>query len=187
MENSRTPEHIEKELQELIIKHNLSGKLSINKVKTWIYEHSEEDPNKSLEDFVYKFQSYFKSIKNQTEIKRINRVFIDAWNTFPHKVLGDLSPNQRLSLNGGENFGDVELTEIMIPPEMTTLLNIKAKIMGLSIREYILFVLTKHVEESITSSITILEKIFKENVKREVLLPAPNMVKRKISKRKDRK
>jgi hypothetical protein len=186
MDNSRTPEHIEKELQELIIKHNLSGKLSINKVKTWIYEHSEEDPNKSLEDFVYKFQSYFKNIKNQTEIRKINRVFIDAWNTFPHKVLGDLSPNQRLSLQGRDNIGDVELTEIMIPPEMTTLLSIKAKIMGLSIREYILFVLTKHVEESITSSISILEKIFKENVQKEILLPAP-VVKRKISKRKDRK
>jgi len=187
MENFRSPEHIEKELQELIIKHNLSGKLSINKVKTWIYEHDEEDPHKSLEDFVYKFQSYFKSIKNQTEIKRINRVFIDAWNTFPHKVLGDLSPNQRLSLQGKDNMSDIELTEIMIPPEMTTLLNIKAKIMGLSIREYILFVLTKHVEESITSSISILEKIFKENISREILLPAPSIVKRKVTKRKSRK
>lgn len=187
MESFRTPEHIEKELQELITKHNLSGKLSINKVKTWIYEHTEEDPNKSLEDFVYKFQSYFKSIKNQHEIKRINRVFIDAWNTFPHKVLGDLSPNQRLSLQGKDSMSDIELTEIMIPPEMTTLLNIKAKIMGLSIREYILFVLTKHVEESITSSISILEKIFRENVSREILLPAPNLVKRKVTKRKSRK
>ncbi len=187
MENFRSPEHIEKELQQLIIKHNLSGKLSINKVKTWIYEHDEEDPNKSLEDFVLKFQSYFKSIKNQTEIKRINRVFIDAWNTFPHKVLGDLSPNQRLALLGGENMNDVELTEIMIPPEMTTLLNIKAKIIGLTIREYILFVLTKHVEESITSSITVLEKIFKNNVSREILLPEPEVAKSKVTKRKSRK
>jgi len=88
------PKSVEENLERLLEKYKLSGKLSVEVIKDWAWN----DLRKSAMDASHRFQkkifSYFKNIKDIDELNEILQVFNDAWNYFPHFSLGGKSPNQ---------------------------------------------------------------------------------------------
>ena len=87
----KTAESIGKSLQHLIDKHNLSGKLTVSQIKAWVYnEEGEAAFRKFNENYLY----FFSDVSDINEINAIIQMFSDAWNYFPHKILGGKSPVQ---------------------------------------------------------------------------------------------
>lgn len=159
--NSRKTEQIERELRDLIVKYRLQDKISLNKIREWVYEATDNDPSQAFKLFMAKFEKLFSKVKNEIEFKKIASTFIDAWNHFPHKDLGDLSPRQKIEMqNNNQTDMNFDFTEIVIPFEMTAILSLKSKMLGITLREYMLFILAKHIEDSFKDGKGLMELLF---------------------------
>lgn len=86
-----TPKSVEKDLQNLIDKYNLSEKLTLDKIKTLIYN---EEGDRAYHDYIESCIYFFSNVSDTNEIDEILQVFVNAWNSFPHKSLGGKSPYQ---------------------------------------------------------------------------------------------
>lgn len=84
---------VENRLKELISQNNLGEVLTMDMIKDWIWR---EEGEKSFGEFTKKVTSYFKNIKDINELNIMMQVFSDAWNYFPHRMLGGLSPAQKM-------------------------------------------------------------------------------------------
>ena len=84
---------MEDKLKELISKNNLGEILTLDMIKDLIWR---EDGDKAFSEFTKKVISYFKNIKGINELNNIMQAFSDAWNYFPHKSLGGLSPTEKI-------------------------------------------------------------------------------------------
>lgn len=87
----KTQKQVEKELKEFIERFLPAGKLSAEVVREWVYEESGT-PLEASHKFQDKFFEYFR--KTRADINEVLQIATDAWNYFPHKILGDRSPHQ---------------------------------------------------------------------------------------------
>jgi len=83
----KTP--VEKKIEELINQLNLQDEISLKELKEIIL--NEKDGNKEFNYLISMFVSRVPDINRANEIAQI---VSDAWNTFPHKSLGGLSPQE---------------------------------------------------------------------------------------------
>ncbi|MBU4331805.1 hypothetical protein KKD19_04025 [Patescibacteria group bacterium] len=85
---------VEKNLQKLLNDYKLSNKLTVAKIKSWIFNDDGEGAMDASNRFQKKWIQYFKDIQNIDELNKIMQVFVDAWNYFPHKSLNNKSPQE---------------------------------------------------------------------------------------------
>jgi hypothetical protein len=78
---------IEQELQELLIK--TGSDFTVNHIKEIIYNEEGQD---DLTDVI----SMFDTGQGAAELDTILEIINDAWNYFPHKIIGGLSPAEQL-------------------------------------------------------------------------------------------
>lgn len=82
-------DNLEKKIEELIKELNLEGEITLEGVKDIIL--NEKDGSKEFNHLVSVFVSKIPDINRANEVAQ---VVSDAWNTFPHKSLGSLSPQE---------------------------------------------------------------------------------------------
>lgn len=87
---------IEKKLQALLTKYKLESKLTVPKIKSWIFHADEPSAKEAHTTYQAKWMQYFRRIKNIDELNDVMQIFVDAWNYFPHKALGNKSPQQMI-------------------------------------------------------------------------------------------
>jgi signal transduction histidine kinase len=87
----KTIQQVEKELGEFIERFLLGDKLFIEDVKRWVYEESGA-PLEAIHKFQAKFFEYFDA--TGADINEVLQISTDAWNYFPHEILGGKSPHQ---------------------------------------------------------------------------------------------
>lgn len=80
-------DYLEKKIEELIEELNLHDEISLKGVKEIIL--NEKDGNKEFNYLISRFVSRVPDIERANEVAQI---ISEAWNTFPHKSLGGLSP-----------------------------------------------------------------------------------------------
>lgn len=78
---------LEKKIEELIEELNLQNEINLEEVKEIIF--NEKDGNKEFNHLISIFVSKVPDINRANEVAQI---ISEAWNTFPHKSLGGLSP-----------------------------------------------------------------------------------------------
>ncbi|OGZ60909.1 MAG: hypothetical protein A2919_00035 [Candidatus Spechtbacteria bacterium RIFCSPLOWO2_01_FULL_43_12] len=81
--------HLENKIEELIKELNLQDEISLKGLREIIL--NEKDGNKEFNDLISMFVSRVPDINRANEIVQI---VSEAWNTFPHKSLGGLSPQE---------------------------------------------------------------------------------------------
>ena len=91
-------DQIEHRLRNLIKELNLGSGISLEEVKEIIY--NEKDGNKEFNYLVSLFVSKISDINRANEVAQI---ISDAWNTFPHKSLGGLSPQEVIQKSKDSN------------------------------------------------------------------------------------
>ena len=91
-------EQIENEIIKLIKESNLEDKISLDEVKEIIL--NEKDGNKEFNYLISMFVSRTPDINKANEVAQI---ISEAWNTFPHKSLGGLSPQEVIQKSKGSN------------------------------------------------------------------------------------
>jgi len=84
---SETRKKIEKELEKLL--KQTKNDFCLNDIKEIIY--NENDQNDLI-----KIMEMFDNGQDIDELNKILAVVNDAWNYFPHKCLGDLSPAEKI-------------------------------------------------------------------------------------------
>lgn len=85
---------VESQLKKLIDEHKLTDKLSVKKIRLWVYKDNGE-PRKMLNLYMMKWMKYFQNIDG-AELEKAMGIFQDAWNFFPHSSLKGQSPNQMI-------------------------------------------------------------------------------------------
>lgn len=86
-----TKKSVERRLQRLIERYGLGGVLSIEKIKSWIFDDYGDSAMDATNRFQKKFLNYFKDID---DINEALQAAVDAWNFYPHKSLKGKSPQQ---------------------------------------------------------------------------------------------
>ncbi len=89
---------IENKIEGLIKELNLESEISLEDIKEIIL--NEKDGNKEFNYLVSVFVSKILDIKRANEVAQI---VSDAWNTFPHKSLGGLSPQKIIKKSKNSN------------------------------------------------------------------------------------
>lgn len=88
-----SPELVERNLRQLLEKYSLSKKLTVGMVRRWIRDEKRRSME-AVHSYHKKWYRYFRQVKNIDEFNHIMHTFNDAWNAFPHRILGGKSPNQ---------------------------------------------------------------------------------------------
>ncbi len=96
MSEIETIKTTEKNLQNLLDEYKLSGKITVEIVKEWVWNADGESAMEASHKFQKKWMKYFSRVKNIKELNRILQIFVGAWNYFPHKALGGKSPNEKV-------------------------------------------------------------------------------------------
>ena len=78
---------IEQQIEELIKELHLESEISLKKVKDVIW--NEKEGNKEFQYLIGIFVEKILSLERANEVAQI---VSEAWNTFPHRSLGGLSP-----------------------------------------------------------------------------------------------
>ncbi len=86
---------VESKIEELIKELNLGIEISLEDVKEIIL--NEKDGNKEFNYLISVFVSKEPDINKANEIAKI---VSEAWNTFPHKSIGGLSPEEVMKKSG---------------------------------------------------------------------------------------
>lgn len=79
--------HLEKKIEKLVKKLNLQDEISLKEFKEIIY--NEKEGNK---EFNYLISIFVSKIPDLNRANEIAQIISEAWNTFPHKSLGGLAP-----------------------------------------------------------------------------------------------
>lgn len=85
---------IEQELQNLINKYGLNKKLTVNKIKKLVWQAKGASAMEAVNKYQKKCLSYFSDLEKIDDINEILKLFMDAWNYFPHQSLKGKSPNE---------------------------------------------------------------------------------------------
>ncbi len=94
---------VEKRVGKIITKLNLGDRISIAWLKDFIYNFNLPDQKVSQEYFGKIFNMFPKDISSKSMEEAV-RAFNDAWNCFPQKVMGGISPQDKY-------FKDEEMEE----------------------------------------------------------------------------
>lgn len=92
--NKLNPKKVEKRINKIITKLNLSERINIDWLKDFIYNFDFPDNKVSQEYFGKIFDMLPKNISSKKKEEAV-RAFNDAWNCFPQRVLGDKSPQDK--------------------------------------------------------------------------------------------
>ena len=84
---------VEKDLNKLFKKYKIQDKINVAKVKKWIWNASG-DAMEASNKYHKKCIQLFPELDDIDELNNILQIFVSAWNTFPHKVLGGKAPNE---------------------------------------------------------------------------------------------
>lgn len=87
----KSPQEVLKNLTELIDKKKSKG-LTVAMVKKMVEEESD-DPKMSINSYTMKTMKGFQNEKSVDELNKIMGIFMDFWNYWPHKSLGNKSPS----------------------------------------------------------------------------------------------
>ena len=87
----KSPQEALKNLIELIDKKKPKG-LTVAMVKKMVEEESD-DPKMSINSYTMKTMKGFQNEKSVDELNKIMGIFMDFWNYWPHKSLGNKSPS----------------------------------------------------------------------------------------------
>jgi len=88
---STTIAQVEKKLQSMIKKYGLEKKITVEKIKKWIYS-SGTNARDASNTFLAKCLQVFPEFDDIDKMNGMLQVLSDAWNYFPHKSLGGKSP-----------------------------------------------------------------------------------------------
>lgn len=81
--------YLEKKIEKLIKYLNLQDKISLKEFKEIIY--NEKEGNK---EFNYLISIFVPRVPDINKANEIAQIISEAWNAFPHKSLGGLSPQE---------------------------------------------------------------------------------------------
>lgn len=83
-------------MQKLLRDYGLAKKLTVIKIKNWIFIADGESAMDASNRFHKKWLKYFQDeIQDPEELNEVMQIFVDAWNYFPHKSLGGKSPSEK--------------------------------------------------------------------------------------------
>ena len=82
--------NIEKQLNEIIFSLNL--KISFDEIKRMIYNEQDQS-------VLHQIINKFNNGQDVDELNKILAVVNEAWNYFPHKILNELSPAEKILEN----------------------------------------------------------------------------------------
>lgn len=91
----KSPQEVLKNLTELINKKKLKG-LTVAMVKKMV-EDEDGDPKMSVNNYVMKTMKGFQNEKSVDELNTTVGIFMDFWNYWPHKSLGNKSPSDLIT------------------------------------------------------------------------------------------
>ena len=91
----KSPQEVLKNLTELISKKKSKG-LTVTMVKKMV-ENEDGDPKVSVNNYVMKTMKGFQNKKSVDELNKIVGIFMDFWNYWPHKSLGNKSPSDLIT------------------------------------------------------------------------------------------
>lgn len=85
---------VEEKLRKLINKYELNSSLSVAKIKDWIFNERGDSAIDASNRFQKKFLNCFVNLPTNADFEKIFQLSVDAWNVFPHKSLGGISPQE---------------------------------------------------------------------------------------------
>lgn len=86
---------VEENLSRLIDKLNIGDKLSVAWVKDFTYNFSAPD-NEISKKYFEKLFDFLPQNISEKDFEEAVKVFNDAWNAFPQKVIGGISPQDKM-------------------------------------------------------------------------------------------
>ena len=87
---------VEENLRNIFERYSLSHILTAADVKEKVLGDDDPDPMSANLQFQKWWMAYFPQIKDLDEFNEVLKVFVDAWNYFPHRSLGGKSPMQMI-------------------------------------------------------------------------------------------
>lgn len=92
LQNSK---QVEKDLKKLFKKYGIEKKITVEKIKKWIWD-ADGPAMEAVNKYNKKCFQLFPEIEDIDELNNVMQVFVSAWNTFPHKELDGKSPEQMM-------------------------------------------------------------------------------------------
>jgi len=83
------------DLNGLIGKYRLRGKLTPDSVIDWVWNSNGSSGIEASNAYQKKCFTFFRNVHELDEMNRILQIFVNVWNYFPHKDLDGKSPNQK--------------------------------------------------------------------------------------------
>lgn len=89
---NKKSQQVEQSLNALFEKYHIQDKITVEKIKEWIWNASGQSME-AVNQYHKKCFRLFPEPKDIDEMNDTMQVFTDAWNYFPHKELGGKAPN----------------------------------------------------------------------------------------------
>lgn len=103
MDKNKTPEQVEKDLNNLFKKYGVQKKVSVDDIKNWVWKATGPVMEASNQ-YHKKCLNLFPPIDDIDEMNDVMQIFVSAWNFFPHKTLDGRSPNEVYRETYGEKI-----------------------------------------------------------------------------------
>ncbi len=94
---ARTIEEVEQNLATILTQYALTEQITVQEIKDWVWNESG-DPMQANREYMGKWMKFFDLHFDNPDSKIVLDAFTDAWNYFPHKLLGGKSPRQMFEL-----------------------------------------------------------------------------------------
>jgi hypothetical protein len=94
---ARTIEEVEQNLATILTKYALTEQVTVQEIKEWVWNESG-DPMQANKEYMGRWMKFFDLHFDNPDFKMVMDAFTDAWNYFPHKLLGGKSPRQMFEL-----------------------------------------------------------------------------------------
>ena len=91
----KSSKQVERALNTLFKKYKIQEKISVEKIKKWIW-NAKGDGMEGVNKYNKKCMQLFPEPKDIDELNDIMQIFVDAWNHFPHKELDGKAPYELL-------------------------------------------------------------------------------------------
>lgn len=92
MYQPKTIAEVEKALEAIIKKHALAPEVSVASIRKLVAKDTDGDAKKASNQFTNAVLTHLERVSDMNELNEALQVFMDAWNHFPHPVLGGKSP-----------------------------------------------------------------------------------------------
>lgn len=85
---------VEEKLKYIIQAHKLEDRITVDMVKSWIWHDDKDSARDAINAYQKKYLIFFARVRSIDKLNEVMQAFTDAWNCFPHKSLGGISPEQ---------------------------------------------------------------------------------------------